>query len=363
MGIKFKSKTTTGIPVDGTVKERELHFNLVDETIYTSSNGTDVIEIGKETGGNAWSPTTQYKLGDMVATTPGGFIHHAVRNNIGQDPTTDTGDDWTQSVAAPLGEVSIAMFINTVSETASGTETKLNFGSNTVTNPDFTLSSGDILINRDMQVKVQSNCNFFNDISGRSEISTNIKLNSTLIDESVSRGYIRGDGELDNTSCYGHAIVDVVANDIISLVMKSLTTDSVTKVGECSIMIQDTASPVGATGADGLTGATGPSGGAFPPGGTTGQHLEKVSNADYDAEWVDVSQGVPATQVIVDGKTDKIDYVTSLTLAEAAQWDEKVSSDTTTALTGIKVDNMVVCTQAQYDGITPDATTIYMIRD
>ncbi len=99
MPLKFKGKTTTGIPVNGTLQERELHFNLIDETIYTSSDGTDVIEIGRETGGTAWSPTANYRLGDMVATTPGGFIHHAVRDNLNQDPATDTGDDWTQPAA------------------------------------------------------------------------------------------------------------------------------------------------------------------------------------------------------------------------------------------------------------------------
>lgn len=40
--------------------------------------------------------------------------------------------------------------------------------------------------------------------------------------------------------------------------------------------------PAGAPGADG---ATGPAGPGVPPGGTTGQVLVKLSNADYDTGW------------------------------------------------------------------------------
>ena len=47
MGIKFKSKTSTGLPVDTTISERELHINLVDKDVYTSSDDTDVINLTK----------------------------------------------------------------------------------------------------------------------------------------------------------------------------------------------------------------------------------------------------------------------------------------------------------------------------
>lgn len=43
--------------------------------------------------------------------------------------------------------------------------------------------------------------------------------------------------------------------------------------------------PAGANGADGAPGATGPAGPGVPPGGTTGQVLVKLSNADYDTAW------------------------------------------------------------------------------
>ncbi len=45
MGIKFKGKTSTGLSSDGDIAERELHINLVDKDLYTSSDNTDVINL------------------------------------------------------------------------------------------------------------------------------------------------------------------------------------------------------------------------------------------------------------------------------------------------------------------------------
>ncbi len=52
--------------------------------------------VPAETGGKAWNTTLTYTIGDMVATTPGGFIHHAVTANTSIDPSTDDGTNWTQ---------------------------------------------------------------------------------------------------------------------------------------------------------------------------------------------------------------------------------------------------------------------------
>ena len=49
MGIKFRSKTSAGDPASGAIKERELEINLVDGTLFTSSDGTDIVPLG---GGN-----------------------------------------------------------------------------------------------------------------------------------------------------------------------------------------------------------------------------------------------------------------------------------------------------------------------
>ncbi len=51
MAIKFKGKTLTGIPANGSISERELHINLADEDLYTSSDGNDVIRLTKERHG------------------------------------------------------------------------------------------------------------------------------------------------------------------------------------------------------------------------------------------------------------------------------------------------------------------------
>ena len=61
--------------------------------------------------------------------------------------------------------------------------------------------------------------------------------------------------------------------------------------------IQGETGPQGPTGATGATGATGPqgpqgpTGAGVPIGGTTGQVLAKVSNTDYDTEWIDPPKG------------------------------------------------------------------------
>lgn len=49
--------------------------------------------------------------------------------------------------------------------------------------------------------------------------------------------------------------------------------------------------PQGPTGPAGATGAAGADGQGVPTGGTTGQVLAKVSNADHDTEWVDQTGG------------------------------------------------------------------------
>ncbi len=75
MAIAFKGKTSTGKPIDGTVQERELHFNLIDKTIYTSSDGTDVIEIGTpEQGGIAWVTAMVYAIGDIVTDSTKTYV-------------------------------------------------------------------------------------------------------------------------------------------------------------------------------------------------------------------------------------------------------------------------------------------------
>ncbi len=112
MGIKFRGKQSTGNPAGGAIKERELEINLADKTLFTSSDGADIIQLGKDIAGRLWDTTNSYKLGDMVITAPGGFIHHAVINNTAVDPATDNGTNWTQpAVVIPVYEYN---FLSTV---------------------------------------------------------------------------------------------------------------------------------------------------------------------------------------------------------------------------------------------------------
>ncbi len=45
MGIKFKNKVTTGIPATGDIEERELSFDLKNGRAYSSTNGSDVVNV------------------------------------------------------------------------------------------------------------------------------------------------------------------------------------------------------------------------------------------------------------------------------------------------------------------------------
>jgi hypothetical protein len=47
MGIKFKDKTSAGVPSAGDIAEREIHLDTKNKDIYTSSNGTDIIKLAR----------------------------------------------------------------------------------------------------------------------------------------------------------------------------------------------------------------------------------------------------------------------------------------------------------------------------
>ncbi len=115
-------------------------------------------------------------------------------------------------------------------------------------------------------------------------------------------------------------------------------------------------------------------------------------NAGVDSWVTTASLGAYATQAEVNAGTISNEAVTPLTLKSSSQWALKedilplqalasdkvltrnagvttwedppsggVRSDTTEAGGGSKVGNMVSCSQATYDGLTPDSDTIYMI--
>ncbi len=77
MGIKFKGKTTTGVPSASAIKERELEINLVDKKLFTSSDGTDIIDLTPdELGGKLHTTVGKlYKVGDSVTLTGSNYAY------------------------------------------------------------------------------------------------------------------------------------------------------------------------------------------------------------------------------------------------------------------------------------------------
>lgn len=55
--------------------------------------------------------------------------------------------------------------------------------------------------------------------------------------------------------------------------------------------------PAGTPGKDGAPGPKGDPGAGFPPGGTAGQVLKKLSDVDYATEWADLDAGVTEEQM------------------------------------------------------------------
>lgn len=98
-----------------------------------------------------------------------------------------------------------------------------------------------------------------------------IATNSTSLEVSES-------GSLSLTSEVSTQTVTLEETETLALIERSI---SIVSVG--------TQGPEGATGPSGDTGETGP---GVPAGGTTGQVLRKVSDEDYDTNWVDLLGGL-----------------------------------------------------------------------
>ncbi len=63
MGIKFKGKLSAGLSSSGDIAKRELHINLVDDELYTSSDDANVLNLTmnshgylKDTGKPSYAP-------------------------------------------------------------------------------------------------------------------------------------------------------------------------------------------------------------------------------------------------------------------------------------------------------------------
>jgi hypothetical protein len=82
--------------------------------------------------------------------------------------------------------------------------------------------------------------------------------------------------------------------------------------------------PAGPAGADGEDGATGPAGPGVATGGTTGQHLVKLSNTDYDTGWSTATVTFPLAGT---GATNDLLYSAKVTGDTSNRWT--VSADGT----------------------------------
>src|SRR5215813_194517 len=103
--------------------------------------------------------------------------------------------------------------------------------------------------------------------------------------------------------------------------------------------------PPGPQGPAGPAGPTGPAGPGVPPGGTTGQHLEKASGADYATMWADPPTGVGISATwnwkVADGTTDPGIRNLSPDVAGAAT----MLRFSTTTVAGSDAHNVLVTTQ------------------
>ncbi len=92
MGIKFLGSGSTGVsPAASSIGTRELAINWADGKLFTSTNGTDVIQVTSDRG-VAFKATTTYTAGDIVSS--GGDLWLAVLPVQGTAP--GTAGQWTK---------------------------------------------------------------------------------------------------------------------------------------------------------------------------------------------------------------------------------------------------------------------------
>jgi len=93
-----KNRQTSGtLPLPTELVRGELAINTEDRHLFTKDASDLIIRLNPDdTGGTLWNTSPTYNIGDMVTTTPGGHIYHAVTSNTSIDPSTDNGTNWTQ---------------------------------------------------------------------------------------------------------------------------------------------------------------------------------------------------------------------------------------------------------------------------
>ncbi len=92
MGLKFTGKTSPSAPGPSEIEERELLINLADEMLYTSSDGSDIINLSSDGTGSIWDPNVTYKIGDIISYNGDVYVSTIV-NNVANIP--GSGPEWT----------------------------------------------------------------------------------------------------------------------------------------------------------------------------------------------------------------------------------------------------------------------------
>ncbi len=107
MGLKFKNKTTAGTPVGGDVKERELGLDLKNGSIYSSTDGTDIIKIGSglEQGGVLWVTGTNYLVGDIVTDDVSGKVYSCLTPHTASALFATDIANWSEVISASGGSM------------------------------------------------------------------------------------------------------------------------------------------------------------------------------------------------------------------------------------------------------------------
>ncbi len=116
MGLKFTGKTSTSAPGPSEIEERELLINLADEMLYTSSNGTDIINLSSDGTGSIWDPNVTYKIGDIVSYNGAVYVSTII-NNLANIP--GSGSEWA-AYSVPVASNTIT---GTIKLFVDGTDT------------------------------------------------------------------------------------------------------------------------------------------------------------------------------------------------------------------------------------------------
>ncbi len=116
MGIKFLgSGIATSSPAPGSIGERELALSWVNGLLYTSSDGSNIIQLASDRG-VTYSSTTSYKEGDVVSYLGDLFVIGGTPPAIGTPPTSTNsifidgktekgGISWAGSIDYVVGDI------------------------------------------------------------------------------------------------------------------------------------------------------------------------------------------------------------------------------------------------------------------